>query len=67
MGKVPDPHRIDQLPTGSGYLWPAGPQQNGRRQIFLQGRLATIDAVSAFVQTVAGQINAQRRLIPVQI
>ncbi len=46
---------------------PAGTDQNGSRQIFLERCLAPLQSIASAMKTVPGKIKAQGRLIPIQV
>jgi len=60
-------HGIDELPALPRDGRPAGAQQNGRRQVFLEWGQAAIDPITALMQAVTGQIDAHGRLIVMQV
>ena len=60
-------HRIEKLTSRRRDIRPARTEQNGGCQIFLQRRLAAVDAITAPVQAVTGQIDADRRLVAIEV
>ncbi|MNZ16764.1 hypothetical protein D3C78_337440 [compost metagenome] len=59
-------HRVGQGTAFGSNTWPAGTDQYRRREVFLQWRGALLQAVTALVQAVAGQVQRQDRLTAFQ-
>ncbi|MCY1354067.1 hypothetical protein D9M69_404260 [compost metagenome] len=59
-------HGVGQRPALGGDPRPAGADQDGRGQVFLQRRRALLQAVAALVQAVAGEVEGEDRLTLLQ-
>ena len=60
-------HGFDERRTGRGERRPARPQQNSRREIFLERRRALARAIAAPMQALAREIDRDLGLIAIQI
>ncbi|MNZ59523.1 hypothetical protein D3C78_775660 [compost metagenome] len=59
-------HRVGQRAAFGRDTWPAGTDQDGSREVFLQRCRTLLQAIAALVQAVAGQVEGQNGFATVQ-
>ena len=59
-------HRVSQGAAFGGNAWPAGTDQDRRREVFLQRRRTLLQAIAALVQAVAGKVEGEDRFATIQ-
>ncbi|MNQ84355.1 hypothetical protein D3C85_994810 [compost metagenome] len=59
-------HRVSQRAAFGRDTWPAGTDQDGGREVFLQRCRTLLQAIAALVQAVAGQVEGQNGFATVQ-